>query len=88
MGVLLGLERNRVIGLRMAKLMRGGKAARRQAQRRVSEKVLCGSEGRHNPDGRRFQRRVSSNIEKRWRQTPNGSAENEHSAIESRRHFG
>jgi hypothetical protein len=37
----LGLESNRVIGLRIAKLMRGGKAARREAQRMVSEKLLA-----------------------------------------------
>ncbi|SCB55377.1 hypothetical protein GA0061098_10403 [Bradyrhizobium shewense] len=38
---MLGLESNRVIGLRLAKLMRGGKAAQREAQRMVSEKVLA-----------------------------------------------
>jgi hypothetical protein len=37
----LGLESNRVIGLRIAKLMRGGKVAQREAQRMVSEKVLA-----------------------------------------------
>ena len=39
--MMLGLESNRVIGPRIAKLMRGGKAARREAQRMVSEKVLA-----------------------------------------------
>ncbi|MDI3562445.1 hypothetical protein [Bradyrhizobium sp. Arg816] len=39
--MMLGLESNRVIGLRLAKLMRGGKAAQREAQRMVSEKVLA-----------------------------------------------
>jgi hypothetical protein len=39
--MMLGLESNRVIGLRIAKLMRGGKAAQREAQRMVSEKVLA-----------------------------------------------
>jgi len=39
--VMLGLESNRVIGLRMAKLMRGGKAAQREARRMVSEKVFA-----------------------------------------------
>lgn len=38
---MLGLESNRVIGLRMAKLMRGGKAAQREAQRMVSEKMFA-----------------------------------------------
>ena len=35
----LALESNRVIGLRLAKLMRGGKGARREAERMVSEKI-------------------------------------------------
>jgi hypothetical protein len=39
--MMLGLESNRVIGLRLAKLMRGGKAAQREARRMVSEKVLA-----------------------------------------------
>ena len=39
--MMLGLESNRVIGLRIAKLMRGGKAAQREAQRMVSENVLA-----------------------------------------------
>jgi hypothetical protein len=39
--MMLGLESNRVIGLRTAKLMRGGKAAQREAQRMVSEKMLA-----------------------------------------------
>jgi hypothetical protein len=39
--IMLGLESNRVIRLRVAKLMRGGKAAQREAQRMVSEKMLA-----------------------------------------------
>ena len=39
--MMLGLESNRVIGLRMAKLMRGGKAAQREAHRMVSEKMFA-----------------------------------------------
>ena len=31
--MMLALESNRVIGLRLAKLMRGGKGARREAER-------------------------------------------------------
>ena len=38
---MLALESNRVIGLRCAKLMRGGKAAQREAHRMVSEKLLA-----------------------------------------------
>jgi hypothetical protein len=37
--MMLALESNRVIGLRLAKLMRGGKGARREAERMVSEKI-------------------------------------------------
>lgn len=39
--MMLGVESNRVIGLRMTKLMRGGKAAQREAQRMVSEKMFA-----------------------------------------------
>jgi hypothetical protein len=39
--MMLGLESNHVIGLRVAKLMRGGKAAQREARRMVTEKVLA-----------------------------------------------
>jgi hypothetical protein len=35
----LALESNRVIALRLAKLMRGGKGAQREAERMVSEKI-------------------------------------------------
>lgn len=48
--MMLGLESNRVIGLRIAKLMRGGKAAQREARRMVSENA-CGGQGRYKPDG-------------------------------------
>jgi hypothetical protein len=39
--MMLGLESNRVIGLRLAKLMRGGKAAQREARRMVREKMIA-----------------------------------------------
>ena len=39
--MMLGLESNRVIGLRIAKLMRGGKAAQREARRMVTEKMFA-----------------------------------------------
>ncbi|MBR1068561.1 hypothetical protein ABIF65_011423 [Bradyrhizobium japonicum] len=39
--MLLALESNRVIKLRIAKLMRGGKAAQRETHRMVSEKMLA-----------------------------------------------
>ncbi|MGY4622620.1 hypothetical protein [Bradyrhizobium sp. USDA 4486] len=42
--MMLGLESNRVIGLRMAKLMRGGKAAQREAQLMVSEKIFSAAQ--------------------------------------------
>lgn len=37
--MMLALESNRVIGLRLAKLARGGRGARREAQRMVTEKI-------------------------------------------------
>jgi hypothetical protein len=39
--MMLWLESNRVIGLRIAKLMRGGKAAQLESSRMVSEKMLA-----------------------------------------------
>jgi hypothetical protein len=39
--MMLALESNRVIGLRIAKLMRGDKAAQREARRMISEKILA-----------------------------------------------
>ncbi|WP_284260197.1 hypothetical protein [Bradyrhizobium iriomotense] len=39
--MMLAIESNRVIGLRIARLMRGGKAAQREAQRMISEKIFA-----------------------------------------------
>ena len=39
--MMLAMESNRVIGLRIAKLMRGGKAAQREAQRMITEKLAA-----------------------------------------------
>ena len=40
--MMLGFEANRVIGLRLMKLMLGGKGARREARLMVREKVHAG----------------------------------------------
>ena len=37
--MMLGIEANRVIGLRVMKLMRGGRSARREARLMVTEKM-------------------------------------------------
>jgi len=42
--IMLGMEANRVVGLRMMKLMLGGKSARREARLMVTEKVRAGFE--------------------------------------------
>lgn len=39
--MMLAMESNRVIGLRVARLMRGGKPAQREAQRMVTEKIVA-----------------------------------------------
>jgi hypothetical protein len=39
--MMLAVESNRVIALRIAKLMRGDKAAQREAQRMVTEKMVA-----------------------------------------------
>jgi hypothetical protein len=40
--MMLGIEANRVIGLRLMKLMLGGRSARREARLMVTEKVDAG----------------------------------------------
>jgi hypothetical protein len=77
-----GLESNRVIGLRIAKLMRGGKAAQREAQLMVSEKMLAAAKAGTSLMAGASGDKILSSIEERWRQTPNGSAANEHGANE------
>ena len=82
---MLGQESNRVIALRIAKLMRGGKAAQREAQRMVSEKMLApgkastslmaGASG--NKIVEQYRRKMAANA-KRLR------AVNEHGANEDR----
>jgi hypothetical protein len=45
---MLALESNRVIGLRLAKLMRGGKGAQREAKRMVREKIQAAAKAGAN----------------------------------------
>jgi len=42
--MMLSVEANRVIALRMMKLMRGGRSARREAKLMVTEKIIAASE--------------------------------------------
>ncbi|MCP1768437.1 hypothetical protein ABIF65_011557 [Bradyrhizobium japonicum] len=84
--MVLALESNRVIGLRIAKLMRGGKAAQREAHRMVSEKMLAAAKASTSLMAGASGARLSSNIEERWRQTPNGSVGSER-ANENRAEF-
>jgi hypothetical protein len=42
--IMLGIEANRVVGLRMMRLMLGGKSARREARLMVAEKIHAGLE--------------------------------------------
>jgi hypothetical protein len=42
--IMLALEANGVVALRMMKLMRGGKRARHEAERMVSEKIAAAME--------------------------------------------
>jgi hypothetical protein len=42
--ITLGIEPNRVVGLRVMKLMLGGKSARREARMMVTEKIRAGLE--------------------------------------------
>jgi hypothetical protein len=70
--MMLALEANQVIGLRLLKLMAGGKRARREAELMVSEKVdeairagaslMAGASGEDVV--RRYRRRVAANAKR------------------------
>ena len=70
--LMLAVDANRVIGLRMAKLMLGGKSARREAKLMVTEKVAAAIEaggklmtGASGDDiVRLYRRRVASNAKR------------------------
>ena len=72
----LALESNRVIALRLAKLMRGGKGAQREAQRMVSEKIQAAAKaGASLMAGassdqivRQYRKRVAANAKRLSRQ--------------------
>jgi hypothetical protein len=74
--MMLALESNRVIGLRLAKLMRGGKAARREAERMVSEKVQAAAKAgislmagaSSDQIVRHYRKRVAANAKRLGRQ--------------------
>ena len=80
---MLGLESNRVIGLRIAKLMRGGKAARREAQRMVSEKVLAAAKASTSLMAGASGDKIVEQYRRKVAATPSGSAGNEHGANEN-----
>ena len=70
--MMLALEANHVVAMRMMKLMRGGKGAKREAQLMVSEKmgaafeaaasVMTGASG--NDVIRRYRRHVAANAKR------------------------
>jgi hypothetical protein len=70
--VMLAADANRVIGLRIAKLMLGGKSAQREAQLMVTEKIAAAIEaggrlmvGASGDDiVRLYRRRVASNAKR------------------------
>lgn len=74
--MMLALESNRVIGLRLAKLMRGGKGAQREAERMVSEKIQAAAKaGASFMAGassdeivRQYRKRVAANAKRLTRQ--------------------
>jgi hypothetical protein len=74
--MMLALESNHVIMLRLAKLMRGGKGALREAERMVSEKIQAGAKaGASLMAGassdeivRQYRRRVKANAKRLGRQ--------------------
>jgi hypothetical protein len=70
--IMLGIEANRVVGLRVMKLMLGGKSARREARMMVTEKIRAGLEANArlmagaSPDEviRTYRRRVAANAKR------------------------
>jgi hypothetical protein len=79
-----GLESNRIIALRIAKLMRGGKAAQREAPRMVSEKMLAAGEASTSLMAGASGDKMVEQYRRKVAATPNGSAVNEHGANEDR----
>ena len=69
---MLAIDANRVIGLRLMKLMLGGRGARREAQLMISEKIdaaveasaslMAGASG--DEIVRRYRRRVAANAKR------------------------
>ena len=76
---MLAIDANRVVGLRVMKLMLGGKGARREAQLMVSEKIdaafeasaslMAGASG--DEIVRQYRRRVAANAKRLARFNPN-----------------
>jgi hypothetical protein len=74
--LMLALESNRVIGLRLAKLMRGGKGAQREAKRMVREKIQAAAKARASLMAgassdeivRQYRKRVAANAKRLGRQ--------------------
>jgi hypothetical protein len=70
--IMLGIEANRVVGLRVMKLMLGGKSARREARMMVTEKIRAGLEANArlmagaSPDEviHTYRRRVAANAKR------------------------
>jgi hypothetical protein len=70
--IMLGIEANRVVGLRVMKLVLGGKSARREARLMVTEKIHAGLEANArlmagvSPDAviRTYRRRVAANAKR------------------------
>ena len=77
--MMLAIDANHVIGLRVMKLMLGGGSARREAQLMVSEKIdaafeasaslMAGASG--DEIVRRYRRRVAANAKRLARFNPN-----------------
>jgi hypothetical protein len=74
--LMLALESNRVIGLRLAKLMRSGKGAQREAKRMVREKIQAAAKARASLMAgassdeivRQYRKRVAANAKRLGRQ--------------------
>ena len=74
--MMLALESNRVIGLRLAKLMQGGKGARREAELMVTEKIKAAAKAgasimacaSSDEIVRQYRKRVAANAKRLSRQ--------------------
>src|SRR6478735_6651921 len=80
---MLAVEANQVVGLRIMKLMRGGRGARREAKLMISEKIDAAAKAGTSLMAGASGDEIVVNTESGWRRTRSGWARREHHAGEN-----